>query len=113
MLAGVEVEYLLGQIVTGLAAPPGNAKGDGSIAALTGRCSRGSSGGAFDCGAAGSGAAAGCQRTGHQDGHSSTHDALVFHLDFPPSMLGLRFVGPLCCLYDTASFAKRKWTHPT
>ena len=64
---------------------------------------RGGSGSALGCGAvssAGSGTAAGCKRTGHQDGHRRAHNALVFHLDFPPSLWGF-VLCPLRCLYDT------------
>ena len=44
----------------------------------------------LDCftAAGGSGTAAGCQRTSHQNGYGGAHHALVFHFDFPPSISG-------------------------
>ena len=50
------------------------------------RC--GGSRGAVSSAAGGSGTAAGCQRTSHQNGHGGAHHALVFHFDFPPSISG-------------------------
>ena len=65
MLAGVEIEHLLRQVVAGLTAPPGDADGNRLVGAFGSGLGGGGSGSALGCGAvssAGSGTAAGCEK---------------------------------------------------